>query len=88
MNSRAITEQIFLAGVESVLPDKLITKEMSLLDNCLKIGHLSFSLETIENIYVIGAGKASAMMGAEVEKILGDRITEGHIVVKYGIHVN
>ena len=84
MNSRAITEQIFLAGVESVLPDKLITKEMSLLDNCLKIGHLSFSLETIENIYVIGAGKASAMMGAEVEKILGDRITEGHIVVKYG----
>ena len=24
------------------------------------------------------------MMGAEVEKILGSRITEGHIVVKYG----
>jgi glycerate-2-kinase len=84
MNNRTIAEQIFLAGVESVLPHRLISKEMSLKDNCLKIGYLSFSLETIENIYVIGAGKASAMMGAEVEKILGDRITEGQIVVKYG----
>jgi glycerate-2-kinase len=84
INYREIAEQLFLAGVESVLPSRLITNEMSLKDNCLKIGHLSFSLETIDNIYVIGAGKASAMMGAEVEKILGNRITEGHIVVKYG----
>jgi hydroxypyruvate reductase/glycerate 2-kinase len=84
MNHRSIAEQIFLAGVESVLPDRLITKEMSLKDNCLVIGHLNFSLNTVENIYVIGAGKASAMMGADVEKILGSRITEGHIVVKYG----
>ena len=84
INSKKIAEQIFLAGVESVLPDRLISGVMFLKDNCLKIGHLSFSLGAIENIYVIGAGKASAMMGAEVEKILTDRITEGHIVVKYG----
>src|SRR5664280_884255 len=84
MNSKTIAEQIFLAGVASVLPDILITRAMSLNENCLKIGSLSYNLETIENIYVIGAGKASAMMGAGVEKILGPRITEGHIVVKYG----
>lgn len=84
LNIKTIAETIFLAGVESVLPDRLITREMSLKDNCLKIGNLIFSLETMENIYVIGAGKASAMMGEEVEKILGERITDGHIVVKYG----
>jgi len=84
LNNKTIAETIFLAGVESVLPDRLITREMSLKDNCLKIGNLIFSLETMENIYVIGAGKASAMMGAEVEKILGELITDGHIVVKYG----
>ncbi len=84
MNYRTIAEEIFLAGVESVLPSRFISREMSLNDNCLKIGQLSFSLEAIENIYVIGAGKASAKMGAEVEKILGNLITEGHIVVKYG----
>jgi glycerate 2-kinase len=84
MNRRTIAEQIFLAGVESVLPDKLITKELKLKDDCLVIGHLRFSMEALEHIYIIGAGKASAMMGAEAEKILGRRITGGHIVVKYG----
>ena len=84
MNYKSIAEQIFLAGIESVLPSRLISSKLALRDNCLNIGDLSLSLETIENIYVIGAGKASAMMGAEVEKILGERITEGHIVVKYG----
>ena len=84
INYKTIAEQIFLAGVESVLPSGLITKKMSLEDNSLIIGPQSYSMEAIENIYVIGAGKASAMMGAEVEKILGNRITEGRIVVKYG----
>jgi len=84
MHYKAVAEQIFLAGIERVLPDKLITKELEVKDNCLVIRHQSFSLEKTENIYVIGAGKASAKMAAEVEKILGSRITEGHIVVKYG----
>ena len=57
---------------------------VSLNNNYLRIGDLNISLDTIRNIYVIGAGKASALMGAELEKILGDKITEGHIVVKYG----
>jgi len=84
MNSRAIAEQIFMAGIESVLPERLITGTMSLNDNCLTIGNHTLNLETIQNIYVIGAGKASAKMGSEVEKILGNRISAGHIVVKYG----
>jgi len=84
MNQRFIAEQIFLAGIGRVLPSSLIDAVMEIRDDNLRIGTLSFSLNTIHNIFVIGAGKASAMMGAEVEKILGDRITDGHIVVKYG----
>ncbi len=80
----ALAEKIFLAGVERVLPENLISKEMMIRSNRLLIGSLEFSLEAIDKIFVIGAGKASAMMAAEVEKILGNRITEGHIVVKYG----
>ncbi len=84
MNYRSIAEQIFRAGVESVLPDRLISRELSLKDTCLKIGDQTFRLEKFGHIYVIGAGKASAMMGSEIEKILAERISEGHIVVKYG----
>jgi glycerate 2-kinase len=84
MNYRKIAEQIFLAGVDRVLPGKLINRAMSLNDNILFINDAAFNLDKVINIYVIGAGKASALMGAEVENILGDRITDGHIVVKYG----
>ena len=84
MNNRTVAEQIFLAGVERVLPDRLISKTMYLQDNSLFINDFSFNLDPVKNIYVIGAGKASALMGAEVERILGERITDGHIVVKYG----
>lgn len=84
MNYRSIAEQIFLAGVENVTPHNLISRHLVLNGNSLNIdGHI-FDLGSIKNIYVVGAGKASAMMGAEVEKILGERIIGGHIVVKYG----
>jgi len=84
VNQRIIAEQIFRAGVERVLPDTLIAQQVVLNDNSLEIGDLKFSLEQLGNIYIIGAGKASAMMAAEAEKILGKLISSGHIVVKYG----
>lgn len=84
MNNREIAEKIFMAGVRSVLPEKLITGIMKLEGTMLIIGDNKVQLDNIKNIYVIGAGKASAAMGHYVETILGPRITGGHIVVKYG----
>jgi glycerate 2-kinase len=84
MNNREFAEQIFMAGVRRVLPEKLITDLMKLEGSLLKIGEHKLELGSLRNIYVIGAGKASAAMGHYVETILGNRITGGHIVVKYG----
>jgi glycerate 2-kinase len=83
MNYRKIAEEIFLAGVDRVLPDRLINNAVSITGNRFLTAGLSFDLNAISNIYVIGAGKASALMAAGVERILGSRITDGHIVVKY-----
>jgi len=84
MNYREIAEEIFKAGIQRVLPEGLISKVMSLEDNHLILCGDNFDLDIIQNIYVIGAGKASASMALGVEKILGSRITEGHIIVKHG----
>jgi len=84
MSYREIAERIFMAGVRSVLPEKLITGIMKLEGSRLSIGDHEFNLDGNRNIYVIGAGKASAAMGHYVETILGNRITGGQIVVKYG----
>lgn len=84
MNSRLIAEEIFKAGVESVIPSRLIPDVLHVEENILHIKHLQYKLKDLDNIYVIGAGKACAAMAFEVERVLGSLITEGHIIVKYG----
>lgn len=84
MNSKFIAEQIFLAGVESVSPGKIMRRDVYMQDTTLYISGILIPLGAINCIYVIGAGKASAMMAKEIEGILGNSITEGFVVVKYG----
>lgn len=84
MDRNSIAEQIFLAGVAGVLPDQLIRSQVKLMKNILSVAGNNYDLSSIKNIYVIGAGKASALMAREMESILGKRISKGHIVVKYG----
>jgi len=81
---KILAEQIFLSGVDSVLPDKMIRSQVRILDNVLHIADLEFSLTAFRHIYVLGAGKASALMAKGLEDVLGERITEGLVVVKYG----
>ena len=79
-----MAEEIFLAGVAAVLPDKLVREHVRVENSILTVGNQTFDLRSIKNVYVIGAGKASAVMAKEIEAVLGNRITEGHIIVKYG----
>lgn len=84
MNSKIIAEQIFLAAVQSVLPDKMIRPHVFVRDTLLFMPGMQISLTNLNCIYVIGAGKATALMAKEIENILGKLITKGIVVVKYG----
>jgi len=83
MKKRQIAIEIFLAGVESVKTHNLIKRYVSTNKNILQIEKISFDLSSIDNIYVVGAGKASAAMGQAMESILGNRISGGNIITKY-----
>ncbi len=83
MDMKNFAKQIFLAGVESVLPDQLIRSQVKLTDGILSVAGTSYKLADYNNILIFGAGKASALMAKEMELILGQRITDGHVVVKY-----
>jgi glycerate 2-kinase len=50
----------------------------------LRVGDLNYDLPAFKRIIVVGAGKATATMAWAVEQILGDRIANGYINVKYG----
>ena len=81
-------ESIFLAGVERVNPRELIRAGLRLEGEGLEVqsqsASLTIDLREFERIVVLGAGKASAAMAAGLEQVLGDRIAEGVVVVKYG----
>ena len=79
--------EIFQAGVRSVAPGYAIRKYCHIENGCMFIDDEAYDLANFQNIYVIGAGKATAPMAAAAEKILGDRVTDGVVTVKYG-HVD
>ena len=71
------------AALEAVDPKQLIKSRVILRGSVLRIDGASFDLDKFQNIFVIGGGKASGSMAEALEKILGDRITEGALNIPY-----
>jgi len=80
---RQDAEAIFRAGLSAVDSKSAVTKFLNRNGRVLTVENLSYDLLEYENVYVIGAGKASAAMAQAVEEILGERIKAGVINVKY-----
>ncbi|GBE16170.1 putative hydroxypyruvate reductase [bacterium BMS3Abin14] len=76
--------EIFLAGVSAADPEEAVLSALSLSGDTLRAGSGEFSLNPDGRVLVVGAGKAGAPMARAVEKVLGDRIAEGIVAVKYG----
>lgn len=76
--------RIFHAALKAAAPEEAVLRHVALKGNTLVAGGRRYRLNAFRNIYVIGAGKATARMAKAVERLLGKRITAGLINVKYG----
>lgn len=83
MNGRAAAEAIFREGVRAVQPDSLIKASVAISGEQLTLCGHNYALGSFKNIYVTGAGKATAGMARALEDVLGPRISGGLIAVKY-----
>ncbi len=75
---------ILQAAIESVKPHRLIEKNVKIENDTLIVNKQRFDLGKIAHIFVIGMGKASAAMAKKLEDVLGNHITGGLVIVKYG----
>jgi hydroxypyruvate reductase len=50
----------------------------------LTLGSRTFNLDSVERVWVLGAGKAAASMGRAMERVLGRHLAGGILVTKYG----
>jgi glycerate 2-kinase len=81
---RAVAESIFRAGLAAVAPESAVARCCRIEKKRLWIGSRSYDLAEYKNIYVIGCGKAAAGMAKALERLLGERIAAGIVIVKYG----
>ena len=80
---------IFKAGLAAVDPTASVTNALACSKDTIKILDgkkviKSINIKNIKNIYIVGAGKATAPMAKAVEKILGSKVSGGIISVKQG----
>jgi hydroxypyruvate reductase len=76
--------EIFHYALRAVDPVEAVKRHLKLEGEDLRVNGKGYSLRDYGHISVIGGGKAGASMALAVEEILGDRITQGVVNVKYG----
>jgi len=70
-----------LAAVE---PAAAVREHVRRDGDILTIDRRAYDLREIDHIYMVGAGKAAAPMAQAIEEIVGDRLADGVISVRYG----
>ena len=92
---RALALDILEAGLVAADPYANTRKLVRIEDHRLYVGgdpskdvsgygDETVDLRQIEHVYLIGAGKATQRVAQALEDLLGDRLTDGAIVVKRG----
>jgi glycerate 2-kinase len=82
--SKALALDLIHAALGAIEPAAAVRRHVRRESDILFVGQKSFDLSEIDNVYVVGAGKCGGPMAVAIEEILGDRLTEGVVNVKYG----
>lgn len=81
---KQLAEKMIKHALKSVDPYNLILEQLSYQSNNLTIqDKKSINLQNFKNIYLVGTGKGAAPMAAAMEDLLGERLNQGSIIVKY-----
>lgn len=91
---------IMESGLQAADPYNNTKQLLKRVGNLFYIGNLEFeadgdpqsgteiiNLDEIENIYIVGAGKGVQHVALAFEEVLGERLTGGHVISKYGDEV-
>jgi glycerate 2-kinase len=86
---RTHAQEIFRSGLEAVDPYEAVKRFVRVEGETLHLGRekataREMDLRAFDRILVVGGGKATAPMAAALEDILGSRIRQGIVNVKYG----
>lgn len=76
--------RIMNAALEAVDPRLAIQNSMKRTEDLLEVNGDIYDLKSINRVLLVGAGKAGQPMTYAVQKILGNRLDNGYVIVKEG----
>jgi hydroxypyruvate reductase len=76
--------EIYQAALKSADPYAAVKKALYRKEGRLTVNGTEYDLDAFSKVVVIGAGKGTAPMARAVEDIVGNRLDDGIIIVKYG----
>ncbi len=83
-DARQTLRAIVDAALEAVEPEEAVRGHLSMDEGTIVAGDVSFPLDDVDRVVVVGAGKAGVPMARAVEAVLGDRVQAGTVVVPHG----
>jgi len=83
MSYKTAAKEIFSSALHAVMPENIITDNLTYHDGILSIKNQHFNLSKYENVFVYGSGKASIEMAKALQSVLGDKITHTMVVANY-----
>jgi glycerate 2-kinase len=81
---RKVVQAVQDAALAAVDPAQAIRKHVLREGDTLKVAGRRYDLSRIQQVWIAGGGKAAAPMVAALAEILGDRLSGGAAVTKYG----
>ncbi|HSF04595.1 MAG TPA: DUF4147 domain-containing protein [Methylomirabilota bacterium] len=84
MTGRQAAQAIWQAALGAGAVEPLLHRRLHIQGARLFAGDRSWNLDDLDRVIVLGCGKAGAAMARGLETLLGDRISEGFVVVKDG----
>jgi len=84
LSMRKEAAQIFSQALSAVDPSVAVKRVVRVREKTLEVADRDYDLCRIGRLYLVGAGKASAVMAKAVEELMIERVTEGAVTVKYG----
>ena len=76
--------RVLAAALEAADPAMAVKRFLRVEGDNLVVSGERYDLRSFRQVLVVGAGKAGAAMGGAVEEVLGDRVADGIVNVKYG----
>jgi len=77
---RKVCLEIIEEGLDSIQPEKIVQKNISIINSVLKIQNTQLNLKDFNRIFLLGFGKGSAGISKHIEKMLGNFLTKGYVV--------